>query len=390
MPPRRKREIPRFTLEGVSDAEITTYPVETEDGLGLHLFRFQREPCEDAVMLLHGLTTSTDMFIMPEHENLVGYLLDNGYTDVWCFDYRMSNRHSYNMQPNRYTLDDVALYDHPAAVETIREHIGPDTRLHTIGHCLGAVSFAMSLFGGLVNDEITSAILNSVSLRPNVPTWSKVKLWAAPFLMEYLLDFSYVSPRWRNDPYLSRGKLLSYLVSAFHHECDDPTCHMLSFMWGDGRPALYSHDLLNDVTHDRGADLYGPTSLHYYRHVRKMVSENHRAVKYAPSDNRYDALPDDYLAAAGDIDVPTLFCTGTNNQVFTNSNILAYETMEEKAPGRHELATFEEYGHQDVFMGENVHRDIFPTLIDFMKSHQSCLPNPEAQTRASDLPAEMT
>lgn len=370
MPPRRERDIPKFTLEGVPDAEVTAHPVETDDGLGLRLLRFQRGPCDDAVMLAHGLTTSTDMFIMPEHTNLVEYLLDNGFTDVWCLDYRMSNRHGYNMQPHRYTLDDIALYDYPAAVKTIREKIGRSPRLHVISHCLGAASFSMSLFGGMVDDEVTSAIVNSVSLRPNVPTWSKVKLWTAPFLMEYLLDFSYVSPRWPNDPYLSRGKLLSYLVSAFHWECDNRACHMLSFMWGTGFPALYSHDLLAEVSHDRGSDLYGPTSVHYHRHVRQMVRENHRAVKYDPDNDRYDPLPDDYLAAAGDIEVPVLFCTGEKNQVFTNSNILAYETMEEKAPGRHALATFEDYGHQDVFMGDEVHKDIFPTLLDFLESNR--------------------
>ena len=70
-------------------------------------------------MIVHGLTTSTDMFIMPEHYNLVSYLLDNGYTDVWCLDMRMSNRHSYNLFPHRYTFDDIALYDYPPA---IRDH----------------------------------------------------------------------------------------------------------------------------------------------------------------------------------------------------------------------------------------------------------------------------
>lgn len=371
MPPRRNRRIPRFTLDGVPDAEITAHPLETEDGLGLRLLRFRRAPCDDAVMLVHGLTTSTDMFIMPEHRNLVTYLLDNGFTDVWCFDYRMSNRHGYNMQPHRYTMDDIALYDHPAAIDTIRNNVGPDTGLHVISHCLGAVSFSLALFGGTVTDKVTSAIVNSVSLRPRVAPWSKAKLWFAPFLVEYILGRPYVSPRWRSDPYLTRGKLISYLVSAFHSECDYPACHMLSFMWGTGYPALYSHDLIDEVTHDRGEDLYGPTAMHYHRHVRKMVGAGHRAVKYDPKDRRYDALPDDYLDGAGDVEVPVLFCTGEENRVFMDSNILAYETMKEKAPGRHELATFAEYGHQDVFMGNTVDEDIFPTLLDFLEAHRS-------------------
>ena len=64
-----------------------------------------------------------------------------------------------------------------------------------------------------------------------------------------------------------------------HPECDDPACHMLSLMWGAGFPALYSHENLHQVTHERGGDLYGATGMHYYRHVLKMVDAG-RAVKY--------------------------------------------------------------------------------------------------------------
>src|SRR5206468_4104795 len=98
--PPMEREIPLFTLDGVGDASVTCHDVFTEDKLGLSMLRFQRGvdgEAGEAVMILHGLTTSTDMYVMPEHYNLVSYLLDNGYNDVWCFDFRMSNRHSYNL-----------------------------------------------------------------------------------------------------------------------------------------------------------------------------------------------------------------------------------------------------------------------------------------------------
>jgi cholesterol oxidase len=46
----------------------------TADKLSLSLLRFLRAPCDDVVVILHGLTTSSDMFTMPEHYNLVQYL----------------------------------------------------------------------------------------------------------------------------------------------------------------------------------------------------------------------------------------------------------------------------------------------------------------------------
>ncbi|MGH8900079.1 MAG: alpha/beta fold hydrolase [Egibacteraceae bacterium] len=377
-----KREIPLYTLEGVKDAKISTHYFATEDKLGLSMLRFQREEAGEAILIIHGLTTSTDMFIMPEHYNLVSYLLDHGFTDVWCLDFRMSNRHSYNLFKTRYNMDDIALFDYPPAFEVIRQHVG-DRPIHVICHCLGSVSFMMSLFGKAV-DGVTSVISNSVALTPRVPKWSHVKLRFAPFLIEYLLGFPYFNPRWREDPGFTRGEMVSRLVSAFHRECDVPACHMLSIMWGTGWPALYNHDNLEDVTHWRGGDLYGAVSMHYYRHVRKMV-EAGNAVKYDPEDPTYGRLPDDYFTYATEIETPVLFVTGDKNHVFANSNIVCYERLEQLVPGRHELQVFDGYGHQDPFMGKNCHQDIFPRFVQFLEKHRHGAVRPTAETAGPEV-----
>lgn len=362
-----ERSYALYTLEGVPDADISTHYFSTEDMLGLSMLRFNRGPSDDAVLLIHGLTTSTDMFIMPEHYNLVRFLLDNGFPDVWCLDYRMSNRYSYNLRRHRYNLDDIALFDYPPAIAKIRQHIGA-RRLHVITHCLGAASFTMSLFGKAV-DGIASVIANSVALTPRVPPWSNIKLQFTPFLIEYVVGVPYINPNWRREPGPSRGKLISRVNSLFHQECNVPECHMLSLMWGSGHPALYSHKNLHEVTHRRGGDLYGPTSVHYYRHVRKMVKAG-RAVKYDPSNPKYDRLPNDYLEHAAEMETPVLFTTGANNQVFADSNIVCHQTLERLAPGRHELHIFPNYGHQDVFMGKDCHVDIFPRMLEFLQQHR--------------------
>jgi cholesterol oxidase len=363
-----RRVIPLYTLAGIPDADISTHYFSTGDLLGLSMLRFLRQACDDVVLIIHGLTTSSDMFIMPEHTNLVQYLLDHGFTDVWTLDFRMSNRHSYNLAAHRYNMDDIALYDYPPALATVRRLVG-GRRLHVICHCLGSVSFLMSLFGRAVSG-LTSVISNSVGLTPRVPWWSRVKLTLAPFLVEYVLGFPYLNPRGSEDPGLTRGKIFSRFISLFHWECNVPACHMLSLMWGTGWPALYSHANLLDVTHRRGGDLYGGVGLHYYRHVRKMVRSRNTAVKYRPRDPRYQALPDNYFDHAREIETPILFMTGDNNRVFTDSNIVCYRRLEELVPGRHKLHVFPGYGHQDVFMGKNVHVDVFPTLLQFLNEHR--------------------
>jgi cholesterol oxidase len=373
-----EREIPLYTTEGVPDAEVTTHPFSTGDRLGLSLLRFLREPCDDVVVIIHGLTTSSDMFMMPEHYNLVRYLLDHGFTDVWTFDFRMSNRFGYNLRRHRYSMDDIALYDYPPAFARVRECVGDGRNVHVICHCLGSVSFMMSLFGKLVHG-VRSVVANSVALTPRVPFWSKCKLMFGPFLTEYVAGIEYLNPYWRRSPGLSVGRVFATVNSFLHRECNVPECHMLSFMWGTGWPALYSHDKLLDVTHRRGGDLYGGTSMHYYRHVRKMVFANNTAVKYNPKDPRYKALPDNYLTYAGEIETPVLFMTGENNNVFRDSNIVCHERLEKIVPGRHSRHVFPGYGHQDVFMGKDVATEVFPRILEHLDRYR----NPSTQRTTS-------
>lgn len=362
------REIALYTLEGVPEARITTHPFSTGDMLGLSLLRFWKADCDDVFVIIHGLTTSSDMYIMPEHENLVVWLHKQGFTDVFTFDFRMSNRHSYNMAPHRYSMDDCALYDHPQGIEAVRKIVGGDKRIHVICHCLGAVSFVMSLFAKQV--EVTSVIANSVTLTPRIPTWSHIKGSIFPFFLERVLSVPYASPRWSEDPHLTFGKALSWCNSLFHRECDVQACHMLSLMWGTGWPALYEHENLAEVTHRRGGDLYGPTSLNYQRHVVKMVRADNTAVKMYPDKREHAALPDNYFAYAKEIGTPVLLVTGESNRVFTDSNIETKKRLDALAPGHpHELLILKGYGHQDPFMGKDVATDVYPQFLPFLEKY---------------------
>jgi cholesterol oxidase len=367
-PGQPKRPYPKFTTEGVKDAAITIHPFSTADGLALQLTRFSRAPSDDVVLVVHGLTSSSDMFIMPEHRNLVQTLLDEGFSDVWTLDYRGSCRFPYNLERTRYNFDDIALFDHPAALHELRRHIGPQRRVHVIAHCIGALTMTMSLFGKTVQG-VSSVILNSVSLTPDVPRGSQFKLAAGPWASDYLLGIEYYNPSWRRQSGWSVGKLLALGADFVHKECDSPECHMLSFMWGSGRPAVFNHANMLPETHARLGDLFGGVDVHYYRHVHKMVKYNNTAVKFEPGNPRYAALPDDYTKYAADIRTPILFIQGQDNRVFADSNIRCHEWLEKIVPGRHKLHVFAGYGHQDIFMGKNVAVDVFPRLISFLREH---------------------
>lgn len=358
------RRIARFTLEGVTDADVSVYPFATDDFLGLTLTRFCRAESDDVVLLVHGLTSASDVFIMPEHRNLTSHLLDSGFTDVWALDFRMSARFPYDTETHRYTLDDIALYDFPAALAVLRSKIG-DRRIHVIAHCLGAVSFAMSLFGGAI-EGISSLTCNSVALTPRVPAFSKLKLALGPSMLEYVVGLPFIDPRFGTAPAFTRGWMLSRAVSLFHRECDERACHLQSFQWGAGKPAMYEHGNLLPVTHERVADICSASGLHYYRHVYKMIKANH-AVKYDPKDERYASLPANYLENAAAVTTPLLLLAPERNRVFAGSNVVFHHILEEAAPGRHELVTLPGYGHLDPLIGKDAHLDVFPQIVDFLK-----------------------
>ena len=237
----------------------------------------------------------------------------------------------------------------------------------------------------IVDDQLATVVANSAALTLRVPNWSRVKLTFSPALIEHVLGFDTLNPRWPEEPGITRGKLLAKAVSLVHRECDVPACHLLSLMWGTGWPALWVHDNLAEVTHQRAADLFGATSVHYYRHVRKIVAAR-RAVKYDPSNSAHTTLPDDYLRDARDVETPMLLTTGAVNRVFTDSNIVMHRLMERRVPGRHELAVFPRYGHQDVFMGKDAARDVFPRLKAFIDQHRDGVRRP-ARTRADVAPS---
>ena len=193
----------------------------------------------------------------------------------------MSNRFPYDSETHRYTLDDIAGQDHPAALRELRRHVG-DRRVHVVAHCLGSLSFMMSLFAGQL-PGLASVTCNSVALTPRVPAWSRTKLRYGPPLLEYLAGIESLDPAFARSPPLTRGWVLARLVDLAHRECDVSACHMLSFMWGSGHPAMYEHANLLPVTHERMGDLCGAGGMYYYRHVSKMVRAGH-AVKCDPGD----------------------------------------------------------------------------------------------------------
>lgn len=355
---------PMHTTQGVALGEKTLHPLDTQDGLTVSVQRFKVEETKKVILLLHGLTTSTDMYIMPEHQNLVNYLHAQGYTDVWSLDWRGSGRFTYNLIPHRYTIDDIAKNDIPRAVEFIRQQCGKDVEINVICHCVGSLAFMASLAAGHVSG-IKSVISNSVSLTPKVRWQGFLKLLVGPTIFEHLFGYAYISPRMPYFPGPGFGKWIYWMERLLRHECKEPACHLVSFMWGWGFPAAYNHRNMHPTTHRRLVDLFGGTSFHYYRHIRKMLFAK-ASVSYE-SKNRVNYLEE--MKKKRDLP-PILLMSGSENNIFPGSNKETYEHLRQSS-SRVEYLELPHYGHQDVFMGQYCHIEVFPKILAFLKKQEA-------------------
>jgi pimeloyl-ACP methyl ester carboxylesterase len=345
--------------------QTTLHQVRTDDGVGISLSHLDRPGATDSVLLIHGLTTSSDMFVMPEHYGLAAFLHDAGF-DVWIADFRMSNHYPYN-QDKKYSFDDAGLYDWPAAIAYMRAH-NQGRRIHVVAHCLGSLTFHIALYGKQVSG-ITSVVSNSVSLNPRVHPWAALKLLVSPFLVDRVLRLPYVDPRWSElhntqKPWI--GRLLARLIGLVHLECNDNACNLISFTWGSGHPAIWQHHKLAMETHDRATELFGGVAMEYFRNVRKCVFSDNTTVRFR-SGGKYDLLPRRYIDNVRDVKVPTLLMSGQYNDIFPGSNRLTYQRARAAGAAHFRYREFADYGHQDLLMGKDCHTDVFPVIADFLR-----------------------
>ena len=246
---------------------------------------------------------------------------------------------------------------------------GDLVNIHVIAHCVGSLSFAASLAAGHIKD-IKTFISNSVSLTPIVRLPSRVKIQFAPFLVDNLLPMKYLSPKTPYMPGPRFGKLLWLIEQSIRQECKEPACHMTSFMWGWGFPACFLHKNMDPITHRRLKDLFGGTTMNYFRHIRKMLDKG-ESVPYTNKDS-YQSLPKSYLESfAKNTNIKTLLISGDQNRIFPGSNQRTKaRVLEMNQDYPIEYKEFPEYGHQDIFMGKASAKHVFPVLIAFLKDQR--------------------
>lgn len=353
----------RPLLGTIADAETRELSLTATDGVTIGLTRFRRGPSERSVLLIHGLTASSDCYVMDEHDNLVEALLDAGWTDVWSLDWRGSCRLPYNTTRRNFNIDDVALCDIPAAVAAIRRHNG-GRPIAVIAHCVGAIALSMSIAAKLTG-PLAAVVANSVFLTPNLPEASRLKITAMPSLLERICDDGYIPVELAKVGLLSRHMPM-FALAARASSCKDPTCQMVNYVWGTGDTCLFEHRNLHPTTHGRLGQLLGPPPLSFYVHLAKMANER-AVIRHDLADARYDRLPRSALDVLQGWKPPLLLVNGVHNRVWTGSMELCHGYLRERHPEVD--ATLMEvpgYGHLDVFIGRAAALDVFPRIIAWL------------------------
>ncbi|MGW7822006.1 alpha/beta hydrolase [Streptomyces puniciscabiei] len=342
-------------------ARVEEIPFRADDGVRLGLTRIDTGAADrPAVLLLHGHTASADMFLLPETRNLVDVLLDDGY-EPWLLDWRGSCRLPYNETGQRYTYDDVALYDIPAAVARIRERIA-DRPLFVIAHCIGSLTLSLSMAAGLV-PGLAGVVSQGVFLTPKLSGRTSLRMSLAGELLKTRID--HIPVDFRKVGLWSKYTPLFALASR-KASCPDPTCQILhNSAWGTGA-SLFQHENLSEATHARLADLLGPAPLWILPHLRRIELAR-SVVRWHDTDHRYRALPPNALDAADRIDTPVLLLAGSENGLWLDSQRLCHDVLTARQPQLDvSYAEIPGYGHLDTFLGRGAALDVFGHILDFL------------------------
>jgi cholesterol oxidase len=326
----------------------STYQVVTSDGTVIHLSR-HRGGEFGPVLLSPGFSVRANSFAADTvPKNLVEYLVSEKY-DVWLLDYRASS--GFAAAGTEFSIDDVAVRDYPAAVDTIRCESGRE-KIQVVAHCVGSMALLMSLLAGKLQGKLESVVCSQLGLHPIAPTFAEFK--AAVGAASFLRRFGVRRLTAQYDPYSLAHRLLDRLLILYptRERCNNPTCRRILLLLGES----FRHAQLNTATHDSMQEWFGTTSIPALAHLALMLRIGHVVDK----DGR-----DTYLPHLERLAVPISFIHGARNREFLPAATRKTYQLLCRTNGEHWYKRYviPKYGHMDCFIGKNAATDVFPLIL---------------------------
>jgi len=334
------------------------FSFQTVDNLTLRLTRFSHKldgAGKGPLLLVHGMGVSSRMFLVDTIQvSLAEFLYKEGF-DIWLIDNRVSVDLPYAASlPNL----DLVVNDYLPAVDKILEVTGSKDVL-VFCHCLGAMTFFMSMCTGKLAGKIRSIVTSGVALH-TIPGWYK-KLQAELRFPDFLRNFkSSVDPTIEKGFFNNvAGWSLSTGPIPTEEECASHVCHRMTFVYG----LLYIHDQLNTLTHNTQNEQFGVASIDALSHVAAMVRHGH-CVDVAGKDIY---LPN----AAENLKLPIFFITGEKNPLWNPESVqLTLKFLaEQNGPELYSSNILPGHGHIDNIYGKNAANDVYPHIVNFFNAH---------------------
>jgi cholesterol oxidase len=330
--------------------------VPTADGANIGLTRYRGGP-RGPLVLAPGFSVRAASFATPTvEENLAESLVAQGY-DVWLFDYRASADSGNDTQnPLAFTIDDIARYDWPAAIAKTRAVSGAES-VQAIAHCVGSMSLLMGIGAGWVSG-VRSMISSQLTLHP-VTDWlnyMKADLGIADVLGQISLLDGHLD-------FASQGTEADYEIDAIAYQipvpegqaCKNPTCRRVFGVFGPS----WDHAQLGHETHVALGSMFSRVPLKPFEQLQEIM----RRGLAVDTGGRPIYTSDE---AAKRLALPISFLSGATNRIFYPESGQRTRVWLQDRNGRelYRQHIIPGYGHMDLFIGRNAHRDISPLILE--------------------------
>lgn len=388
--------------------------------------RWLNQPVRKArvVLLVPAFAQSGYCFTLKSVDrNLAEALYDDDF-EVWVLEHRLSTRLPAHEEQS--TMDQMARYDIPTAVNQILKHLeadlgpGDPLQIMVFAQCIGAAATAMALLSGRLSHQVradgadteaddtassSSAPPSSVPLiTPPTPKLPKLaglvlsqvqpiligtpltqaKTWVPKLIRDTL--------QWPLIPFAVRGPqdrmitaLMDRLFSALpvpddercpprehhgeHQDDDDDcaTCRRVRFI----EAPLFRHANLSYATHRELPLLFGAANTRLFVHVARSIDAERLVTE--DGQHRYVTDHNTHVHMA----LPVCFMHGADNQLFSaESAERSARHYRQIHPGWAAHAArgsgladdtdpawiLPGYGHLDVLIGQHAHTEVFPGL----------------------------
>ncbi|WP_284126139.1 alpha/beta fold hydrolase [Parerythrobacter aestuarii] len=332
------------------------YIVPSGDGVNIGLTRY-RGGARGPLVLAPGFSVRASSFATPTvDENLAESLVAQGY-DVWLFDYRASADSGNDTEtPPEFTIDDIARHDWPAAIAKIREVTGADS-VQALAHCVGSMSLLMGIGKGWVS-HVRSLISSQLTLHP-VTDWlnyMKADLGVAGVLGQISLLDGHMD-------FVSQGSEQDYEIDAVAYQipvpegqaCKNPTCRRVFGTFGPS----WDHRQLGHDTHLALGSMFSRVSLTPFEQLAAIM---HKGL-VVDVDGKPIYTDED---SARRLALPISFLSGATNQIFYPESGQRTRAWLSQHNGNelYRQRIIPGYGHMDLFIGRNAHREVTPTLLE--------------------------